>query len=66
MHASFRCSSLLSIALLSALAAPPATRAAPESTSAPGTGTAPAYDAELAKRYGADERGMRLYVLVVL
>ena len=66
MHASFRCSSLLSIALLSALAAPPATRAAPESPSAPGTGTAPAYDAELAKRYGADERGMRLYVLVIL
>ncbi len=27
---------------------------------------APAYDAELARRHGADERGMRRYVLVVL
>lgn len=28
--------------------------------------TAPAYDAALAKRLGADERGMRPYVLVIL
>ena len=28
--------------------------------------TAPAYDAALAKRVGADERGMRKYVLVIL
>ncbi|KQQ97037.1 YciI family protein [Massilia sp. Leaf139] len=28
--------------------------------------TAPAYDAELAKSLGADERGMRQYVLVIL
>ena len=28
--------------------------------------TAPAYDAELAKSLGADERGMRAYVLVIL
>lgn len=39
------------------------------SASAPGNASAapaPRFDAELAKRHGADERGMRRYVLVVL
>ena len=31
-----------------------------------GEAAAPAYDAELAERLGADERGMRSYVLVIL
>lgn len=31
-----------------------------------GAAPAPSFDAELAKRHGADERGMRRYVLVVL
>jgi uncharacterized protein YciI len=35
-------------------------------TDAPATPAAPAYDAELAQRTGADERGMRPYVLVIL
>lgn len=43
--------------------------AATASAAAPvdaGPAPAPAFDAELAKRHGADERGMRRYVLVVL
>lgn len=55
-----RCLLLLSLA--TACAAQAAEPAAPAAAEAP----KPAYDAELAKRYGADERGMRLYVLVVL
>jgi uncharacterized protein YciI len=49
--------------------APPAPSAAPTAQPAvpPAQPAAkPAYDAELARRYGADERGMRQYVLVVL
>ena len=48
------------------------TVAAPKPASAPGKAAAPpaaaagAYDAKLAKRVGADERGMRKYVLVIL
>ncbi|HYJ90653.1 MAG TPA: YciI family protein [Pyrinomonadaceae bacterium] len=30
------------------------------------TGISPAYDAELAKKLGADERGMKMYVLCIL
>jgi uncharacterized protein YciI len=41
---------------------PPAAPSAPEVP----PDAKPAYDAELAKRYGADERGMRRYVLVIL
>lgn len=66
MNASVRCSTLLSLALSSALVAAPAARAATEPAMAPEPAPASAYDAELAKRYGADERGMRQYVLVVL
>lgn len=41
--------------------------AASEGVAEAGTSPAvPAFDAELAKRHGADERGMRRYVLVVL
>jgi uncharacterized protein YciI len=40
---------------------------APSAAAQPGAGAAsPAYDPELAQRLGADERGMRRYVLVVL
>lgn len=46
-----------------ALAIGPATLAADESTTAT---TTPAFDAALAQRTGADERGMRPYVLVIL
>lgn len=35
-------------------------------TPAPATAPAPQYDAELARSFGADERGMRGYVLVIL
>lgn len=66
MNASVRCSTLLSLALSSALVAAPAARAATEPAMAPEPAPASAYDAELAKRYGADERGMRQYALVVL
>ena len=38
----------------------------PEAAKASASAAAPTYDAELAKRHGADERGMRRYVLVVL
>lgn len=38
----------------------------PEATEVSAPAAAPTYDAELAKRHGADERGMRRYVLVVL
>lgn len=51
----------LSLAAAAAHAASPVEAAKP---TAPGA--TPAYDAELAKRLGADERGMRKYVLVVL
>ena len=46
-----------------------AASAAMASAAAPvdaGAAPAPSFDAELAKRHGADERGMRRYVLVVL
>lgn len=39
---------------------------APGAGSPPAPASAMAYDGELAKRHGADERGMRRYVLVVL
>lgn len=51
----------LPLALLATLAVP-ATESAPGGEAA----SAPTYNAELAKRHGADERGMRRYVLVVL
>jgi uncharacterized protein YciI len=38
----------------------------PDAAEAIAAAAAPTYDAELAKRHGADERGMRRYVLVVL
>ena len=37
-----------------------------QAASAPATAAAPAFDAELARHVGADERGMRNYVLVIL
>ena len=49
---------LHALALATLLALPFAADAAPA--------TPPAYDAELAKSLGADERGMRAYVLVIL
>lgn len=55
---------VLSIAATAAHAADTKKPAAPATTVAPAA--APAYDAELAKRFGADQRGMRKYVLVVL
>ncbi len=48
--------------LSAALAATPALAAEPPAVAT----TAPAYDAALAKRVGADEHGMRKYVLVIL
>jgi uncharacterized protein YciI len=50
--------SLLVLCVLSSLLVRPA--------SAQTTPAAPGYDAELAKSLGADERGMRAYVLVIL
>jgi uncharacterized protein YciI len=50
---------LTAFALATLLALPFAARAEP-------TATAPSYDAALAKSLGADERGMRQYVLVIL
>jgi uncharacterized protein YciI len=50
---------LHALALASLLALPFAAQADPATT-------APAYDAQLAKSLGADERGMRQYVLVIL
>jgi uncharacterized protein YciI len=50
-------------AAAAAHAADPVEAAKPEPATSVAT---PAYDAELAKRLGADERGMRKYVLVVL
>jgi len=38
----------------------------PAGASKQGTAAAPKFDAELARRTGADERGMRKYVLVIL
>lgn len=35
-------------------------------TQTPATSAAPAYDAELAKKLGADERGMKMYVMCIL
>jgi len=49
--------------LLAALALP---AHAQEATPAPAPAAAPAYDAALAQRLGADEMGMRSYVLVIL
>jgi uncharacterized protein YciI len=50
-------------ALVTAIAAVPARAQSPVP---PAATAAPAYDAELARRVGADERGMRNYVLVIL
>jgi uncharacterized protein YciI len=55
---------MLLLPLLAVLAAIPTLAAAPAATSA-GTST-PVYDAGLAQRLGADARGMRAYVLVIL
>ena len=52
---------LHALALAALLALPFAATAAPAAPA-----TAPVYDAELAKSLGADERGMRAYVLVIL
>ena len=58
---------LLSGIVSSLATASPAPTAADASKPAEATATeAPVFDAELAKRHGADERGMRRYVLVVL
>lgn len=60
----------LAFALASAAWLAPATTLAQTAATAPAPATAPAvppgYDAALAQRLGADERGMRSYVLVVL
>ena len=52
---------LPALALATLLALPLAASAAPAEPA-----TAPVYDAALAKSLGADERGMRAYVLVIL
>jgi len=52
---------LPTLALATLLALPFAAGAAE-----PATATTPTYDADLAKSLGADERGMRQYVLVIL
>lgn len=52
---------LHALALATLLALPFAASATPAAPA-----TVPAYDAELAKSLGADERGMRPYVLVIL
>ena len=63
-----RCLLALSVATaFAAHASEPVAPASPQ-PAAPAAQPAakPAYDADLARRYGADERGMRPYVLVVL
>ena len=59
---------IVPLLLVAALAAAGSTCAADDGATKPAAEPAavPAYDAELAKRFGADERGMRQYVLVVL
>lgn len=58
---------VLSLAAATAHAADTVEPAKPAGAVAPAAPVAaPAYDAELARRLGADERGMRKYVLVVL
>lgn len=58
---------VLSLAAAAAHAADTVEPAQPAGAVAPATpAAAPAYDADLARRLGADERGMRKYVLVVL
>ena len=66
MNAIARC--LLALSVAAAFAAHASEPAAPAPAASPQVqpAAAPAYDAELARRYGADERGMRPYVLVVL
>ena len=54
--------SILGVLLFAALAG----QASPVHVQAPDRTQAPTYDAALAKRLGADERGMRPYVLVIL
>lgn len=54
---------VLVLVLLTAVALPATLRAEESSASA---AVAPTYDADLAQRLGADERGMRSYVLVIL
>jgi uncharacterized protein YciI len=56
---------LVLVLQLSGAAAPAPAGAAPPAA-APAPATAPVFDAALAQRLGADERGMRPYVLVVL
>lgn len=58
------CHAVLALGFASAGAA--AAAKPPEATEPPATAPAPAFDAELARRHGADERGMRRFVLVVL
>ena len=57
---------LMRALLLSALLAAATNATAQVVPSVPVTPTTPVFDAELAKRLGADERGMRQYVLVIL
>lgn len=54
------------VVLLAALATPLFAQEAPPATAPPAATATPAYDAALARRLGADEMGMRRYVLVVL
>jgi uncharacterized protein YciI len=57
---------VLVLQLSGAVAPAPAGAAPPAAAPAPAAATAPVFDAALAQRLGADERGMRPYVLVVL
>lgn len=57
---------LMRALLLSALLAAATNATAQVVPSVPVTPTTPVFDAELAKRLGADERGMRQYVLVIV
>lgn len=68
MHPIARCLFVLSVATACAAHAsgPEAPAAAKPAAAGAADTPKPAYDAELARRYGADERGMRQYVLVVL
>lgn len=57
---------VLSMAAAAAHAADPVAAAKPTDAVPSAAAVPPAFDAELARRLGADERGMRKYVLVVL
>jgi uncharacterized protein YciI len=56
----------LALQLAGAAAPAPTAAPAPAAAPAPPATAAPAFDAALAQRLGADQRGMRPYVLVVL